>query len=365
MKIVYLGRYNASEILTGPEKVAKRIFHNMTKINPNCVFIEYFFDGAKYNIWEKLFGKEKIADADFEIYRLGLFRIFFFLIIYKPEIIHIITFERYAFVAFIYRLFFKVKIFYTVHGIAAFEKNLQTTQDTSIFCNIKNKIVESLIYAQSYKLIFLSKISIVNAKKYFNFEEKKVSIIPHAIDNLFFQNYEKKIYNNSVIKAVFVGDFSRPEKGLKKLLEVLKGINIKIELYIISDSDEPIEGSDKNVAVFCNKKFDSYDYSAFLLDKDIFISASMYEPFSISALEGIASGLVPLFTIETGLSEITDKIDCGYYFSYQDIYKIKDYLEQFHKNKQAHFVKIHELQKILQELSWENIARKYYQLYKS
>jgi len=68
MKIVYIGRYNESEILTGPEKVAKRIFHNMTKINSNCVFVEYFFDGAKYNIWKKLFGKEKIADANFEIY---------------------------------------------------------------------------------------------------------------------------------------------------------------------------------------------------------------------------------------------------------------------------------------------------------
>jgi glycosyltransferase involved in cell wall biosynthesis len=363
MKIVYLGRYNESEILTGPEKVAKRIFHNMTKINPNCVFIEYFFDGAKYNIWEKLFGKEKIADADFEIYRLGLFRIFFFLIISKPEIIHIITFERFAFVAFIFRLFFKVKIFYTVHGIAAFEKKLQATRHASIFCHIKNKIVESLIYTRSYKLIFLSKISIANAKKHFNFDENKVSIIPHAVDDLFFQNYEKKGNNNSAIKAVFVGDFSRPEKGLKKLLEVLKGINIKMELHIISDSEKVIKVSDKNIEVICHKKYDSYGYSAFLLDKDIFISASTYEQFSISALEGIASGLVPFFTIETGLSEVTSIVDCGFYFTYHEMYKIIDYLEEFQKNKKTHTDKIPGLHEILQELSWDKIVKRYYQLY--
>ena len=50
MKIVYLGRYNESEILTGPEKVAKRIFHNIIEMIPYSVFNEYYFDNTTFEL---------------------------------------------------------------------------------------------------------------------------------------------------------------------------------------------------------------------------------------------------------------------------------------------------------------------------
>ncbi|MBK6915083.1 MAG: hypothetical protein IPH11_15985 [Ignavibacteriales bacterium] len=51
MKILFLGRYEQSEILNGPEKVAKRIFTGLQD-KTESVFIEYFFDGSKYSIWK-------------------------------------------------------------------------------------------------------------------------------------------------------------------------------------------------------------------------------------------------------------------------------------------------------------------------
>jgi hypothetical protein len=46
MKIVYLGRYKPNEILTGPEKVAKLIFHNIIEITSHYMFNKDYFDNT-------------------------------------------------------------------------------------------------------------------------------------------------------------------------------------------------------------------------------------------------------------------------------------------------------------------------------
>ena len=43
MKIVYLGNYVQDENLSGPEKVAKRLFQEAYSNNYDCTFLEYFF----------------------------------------------------------------------------------------------------------------------------------------------------------------------------------------------------------------------------------------------------------------------------------------------------------------------------------
>jgi hypothetical protein len=88
MDLIYLGRYCKDDIMTGPEKVARRIFDTYAKENKS-VFIEYFFDGIKYNIFKKLFGKEIAVNAEgSRVLRLGVFPLLAFLVKNKPEVIH-------------------------------------------------------------------------------------------------------------------------------------------------------------------------------------------------------------------------------------------------------------------------------------
>ena len=98
MNVVYIGRYNDTEILSGPEKAAKRIFNEHIK---HCegTFIQYFFDGRKYGIIKKLFGKDFKELNNSKVYTLGLFRIVPTLIKLKPRIIH-----------FIYKMYFNIFI---------------------------------------------------------------------------------------------------------------------------------------------------------------------------------------------------------------------------------------------------------------
>ena len=57
MKVIFIGTYNESEILSGPEKVCKRVFEEYSKID-DTIFIQYFQDGRKYSYFKKLFGYE-------------------------------------------------------------------------------------------------------------------------------------------------------------------------------------------------------------------------------------------------------------------------------------------------------------------
>ena len=75
-KVVFIGRFNKSEILSGPEKFAKRIAQKHSQIN-ETQFIEYFFDGNIYGIKDKLFGKETDKYGNIEIIKLGILRLFF------------------------------------------------------------------------------------------------------------------------------------------------------------------------------------------------------------------------------------------------------------------------------------------------
>ncbi len=359
MRIVLLGHYNSSEQLTGPEKVAKRLFHEIAKVNQHTSFVEYFFDGKKYSYWDKLFGKQIISEK-LKITRLGLISFFVFLIKSRPDVIYIVKFERFQIVIFLYKLFFSVNIVYTANGIATHE-NIHCNDSPNLFQKLKDRFVESLIYKYSNHLIFLSQKSIRIAQQYFVIDESKIKIMANGIDEIFFENYYQE-RKNTVIKAVFVGGFSRQEKGLDKLLDALKSITVKIELHIIGDKFCELNFPNSNLTIVWHSKFSTEEYASFLSDKDIFISASKYESFSISAAEGIASGLVPFFTSETGLSELISHISCGYYFPFENINKINEYLISFSENREQHIKRKNELYKVIIKLNWSNIAQKYMQL---
>jgi hypothetical protein len=142
MNIVYAGRLSESENLSGPEKTAKRIFTEHSKVN-NAYFIQYFFDGNKYSTWKKLFGKEvKNINNTTVVYTLGLFRIFSVLNELKPDIVHIITFERFAAVIVFYRMFHKIKVVYNEHGIVTFGNYI--IKKTPAGLRVKDKFCEKL-----------------------------------------------------------------------------------------------------------------------------------------------------------------------------------------------------------------------------
>ena len=52
MKILLVGRYQTSETFNGPEKVAKRLFYELSKLNNEIIFCGIFFDGNVFSIFK-------------------------------------------------------------------------------------------------------------------------------------------------------------------------------------------------------------------------------------------------------------------------------------------------------------------------
>lgn len=362
MKILFLGRYNESSVLTGPEKVAKRIFDKCSH-DFEAVFITYFFDGNRYGMFTKLFGKEVISETGGRrIYRFGIFRLMSYIVKFSPDIIHIINFERFAKISFFHKRFPETKIFYNVHGIAAFENEVNPA--ASVKLKIKDLKSEMKYFKDSDRLIFLSERSVLTAENYFKFDRSKIEIIPNGIDTIFHQTgKEKKTNLNSILKIVFVGDADKKEKGFDFLVNSLKKIDFPLEVFVVGDNYRVKEDIRNNIRINYIEKMNTESFANFLSDKDIFISASSYEQFSLSTAEAMAAGLVPVVTEETGMSSYIEDNKNGFVIKYGNTEGLSKVLSRINSLRESLDRISKEAAQIYSVLSWDLVYLKYKKLY--
>ncbi len=367
MKIFLLGCYNNSEVLFGPEKVAKRIFNEFSKKNTDVTFIEYFLDGTKYGIREKLFGYEKYYNEyGKEILRLGIFRLIIELFKRKPKIIHIFNFDRFPLVAFLFRPFLNYKVYITIHGIASYEMEIAKKNMWNYY-NLKDKVAEFLYYKLCDKLFFLSKESVEIASRYHNIKLSKVNFVANGIDEEFHSTflYRHKV-SGTKLKLVFIGDFNRIEKGLNFLLDCLSKIDFCLELFVIGlGYDNSSFNINENVAIHIINKIPTDQLAEFYKDKDIFISASFYEPFSLAVVEAMAAGLVPVVTEETGMSRFVKNEINGFKFKYGDEQSLLRLLKSLLSDASLLRRLPAKASEIYNQLCWQNISGEYKNIYMS
>ncbi|MBI5403123.1 MAG: glycosyltransferase family 4 protein [Ignavibacteriae bacterium] len=362
MNIVYIGRYNEGEILTGPEKVAKRIFDGAAS-ERKCVFIEYFFDGKKYGLAKKLFGREKVCSVNgSDVFRLGLFRILAFLIEQKPDIIHIISFERFALAAYIYRVFFNVRIVYNVHGIAVYENKFLRKE--SSFRNFKDCFAEDFYIRHSDIIMLLSRKFKLLFDEYYPVSSRKIRYIKNGTDKEF-GNVKSKNVDTEILRIVFISDISRPEKGFRFLKEALEEFSRSAELHVVDRKElsGEIKFKNENINLFFYDKMPAESMQGFLYDKDIFISAAKYEPFGMTCTECMSAGLIPVVTDVTGASElITDGLN-GFVFEFGNKEQLNRILENLYDDPELRKSVQEEAVKIYRTVSWSEILKNYLKIY--
>ncbi len=360
--IVFAGRYNASEILSGPEKVAKRIFHLQAK-KEKTIFIQYFFDGRIYNLWTKLFGKEIFfINEESYVITVGLLRIFSVLIKIKPQIFHIITFERFALILYIYKIFSKTKFIYNIHGLITFAN--YNIKKVSLFLRMKDKFCEKIFLKYSDKLIIPSRMLIDTLNKFNNFDSKKIKVIPHGCDSEF--NQEKR--SNHVdknIKIAIQSDKIGFKSALPFILDGLKEINGKIVITVIGDYSGYDLIKNRFPNTIYQDKFDVKEFAHFLNETDIFLSLIKYDSFSISALESMAAGAVTIVTKETGISEFIDNRVNGFIVSYGDSIKLSQIIKSLINNNNLIDKISKNSIKIYKTLNWEKIFEQYSLIYQN
>lgn len=353
MKVFFIGRYNQTEFLTGPEKVAKRIFNEYIKAD-DSVFIEYFFDGRKYGLLKKLFGKETVEEINSsKVVRFGSIRLFFFLLKEKPSTIHIITFERFSVVSIFYKFVSKVKIIYGAQGISCHE-NLKY-KNVSASYKRKDKFTEKLLFKYSDILFFLSVKSEEIALMYYKIDKSKTKIIPNGVDEIFHTAGKSKIFTEEdPLKIIFIGNINRKEKGFEFLYSSVSKINFPFELHLLSNT---IKFNENNF--FPVDNLETGNLSRFLSDKDIYISSSEYEPFSMAAAECMSEGLVSIVTCETGMSRYIINGKNGFVVKYNDTDELISVLNFLNSNRSIIPEISREGKKIYSQVSWQTVFEKY------
>ena len=363
--VLFAGRYNPGETLSGPEKTAKRIFTVRSGVNNDrnrTVLIEYFFDGREYGTFKKLFGNETFYISSIAtVKRLGLFRLPGELKRNNPGILHIITFERFAVILLLYAKLKKVKVIYNSHGAVNFENT--TLKKTGIFHKFKDKTAEMLLLKLSDKIVFPSEAVIDISKRYFKFGDNKAVILPGGIDSKF---YKKGFIPGSgkPLKAVFIYKNIYSSSGLKFLNSFLDELTVKLELHIISPVNIAPAGNEF-VTIFNYKPMNASELADFYCDKDVFLSLNSYDTFSISAAEAMASGLVPVITKQTGLERYIENTVNGFVVDYGDtkgLIECINSINGFTENRLKE-IKLN-ASGIYETLKWKDVYELYNNLYK-
>lgn len=361
-EVVFAGTYNPGEKLSGPEKVAKRLFEFYTQ-NHKSVFIDYFLDGKKYGTAKKLFGYDLVQKVNgSQVLRLGLFKLILEVIKYRPKIIHLITYERFYSILFFLRPFLGYKIIYNVHGIRIIENEINGL-NVSDSLKHKDKSCEKLYFCRADKLLFLSEKSVNFALKYYKFDNSKFEIVENGVDEIFHKISENKSVSN-VLKIVFIGEVINKLKGFGFLYSALQKLNFPVELYIVSDSKINSD-SPGNIRMISSKRMGTIDFANFLKDKNIYISASESDTFSITAVECMSAGLIPVLTKQTGSSRFIENGVNGFRINFNDENSLINILTELNGNAKLQNEISFEAKKIYGSLSWNKICEKYIQIYES
>jgi glycosyltransferase involved in cell wall biosynthesis len=359
MKIVFLGRYNETEYLSGPEKVAKRLYYTIVEENTDTVFIDYFFKNrANSTFFSRLFGKQTVVESN-RVIRLGLLQIFIFLFKEKPDVIHIITIERFVIPILLLNIFFKAKIVSTLHGIIAREISHVKMNHLDRF---KELLLERLVLSKSNLLVVLSENHLNSLSEYYKLDRDKYCIVPHGADNILTQQSVKKEFND--LKIVYYSSNLQNGKAVEDFEFILNNIQspVNIEVFVLGIISRLIITNPK-IEVSYMQKLSSSEMQNFLLDKNIYINTNYFDSFSLLTLECMASGMVVIVSEKVGMSEHIQNGVNGFKYNPENITEVVSLLNNLNNYSHNYQEISKNAKKITEELNWMNISKLYLQEY--
>ncbi len=186
----------------------------------------------------------------------------------------------------------------------------------------------------------------------------------------------KKIFNEKIIKIVFIGRLDIYHKGLDLLLEAiknkydyLKNNSIKIYLYGPDYQGQYIEIeqliNSKNIQkiVRINHEVLSKEKEEILLEADVFIQTSRFEGMPMGILEALSYGLPCLVTRGTSLGELIEKYDAGWVCE-TNADSIAESIIRCINEKELFNVKGQNARKLIEEnFTWNKVTRETINIY--
>lgn len=356
-KIILLGRYNESEILSGPEKIAKRIFHYLLLRNYNIIFCDFYFkDRKNATLLNRLFGFEKLNE---NVFRTGIFKLLLLTISKDVKIIHVLTLERYQIILFLLKKLLRIHIITTLHACVKYEL-ANSVNKFNWLQKLKLNSLEKLAISKSDELVLVSNLLKKILMKYYDLSKKNLSIIYHAVDRDFYQNKIEMNFTNP-LKIIFYNSSQYINRDLYMVYCALLELNdINIQLFVIGDNDENVT-SKNNVNVIYKNYMSKSDLINFLKDKQILIKGFTFDSFPLFAAECMAMGKIVILNYNIGVSELIENCVNGFICNNYD--EIIMTIKNLYNNKSLVNKISENATKIYSILNWDNVIKHYIDLY--
>ncbi len=357
MKVVLLGKFPTTSILSGPQKFATELFNQLLYLSKESDIkvyaIDYFFKQLNNsNFITRLFGKD-IIDENLKIFRFGWIRILFFLIKQKPDLIHIVTAERYIIYILLLRCFFSAKILVTFHSSLKYEMSKRK------YCyKYRDLLLEKLLLIKSDRKVFVSNLLKNLFERTYNVDLSDSIIIHNGGKPYSTPVVTKKWDNPDKFNFVFYSGFNENiDRGLDFLLDVFTEINNeRFTLHIIGNR---IDNDKRNIQF--HSLMTPSEFFDFFIDKHFIIKSITFDSFPIFVLEAMNYSLIPIINNNAGISEIIDnKINGFIYNKKEELINILNLMLNNHFDLENISQKSLSLAK---NYCWETIANRYLKEY--
>ena len=226
------------------------------------------------------------------------------------------------------------------------------------------KLIEKLVFKYSDKIFVLSKLEARFLRIYLKVPEERIEIVKNGIT---LYNINKDyIDNTTIVKLITVGSIERKEKGLDFLINTLGLLHRPIELTICNyeDQENLKLKHPENVKIIIKSRLNEDGLREEIVKHDLFIIPSEYEPFNISLLEAMNTGIIVLASSRVGLTERFNEELSSLIFKYNDENSLLGCINYFLEMNDE--TKVHLSSKIREfsnNYSWSAIANDYLQIY--
>jgi glycosyltransferase involved in cell wall biosynthesis len=192
--------------------------------------------------------------------------------------------------------------------------------------------------------------------------EQKIEVIYNGVDISEFKPFDKK-HENETITFISTGRLAK-HKAYHFLIQALSGIE-KVRLVLIGDGKQYEElkvlANNLNVMVDFRGKLEHSKIVAELQKADVFVLPSITEGMSNSLLEAIACGL-PVLVTNVGGSEELIKGN-GFIVEKGNARALREKIQVYLNDKKLLKVQAKASVEIAKSMSWERVAKRYFEIY--
>ncbi len=340
MKILLIGELSWSYVVgSSTQKVQKSIFEELKKANHNVHFYELLSNDT---LAKKLFGKISVSENN--IITGGLFRLWLKIIKEKFEIVHLLVLRNYM-LFFLPLVFWKSKIAIFVHDTLSI-RNLIPPQINHFVRILFIKFVHAVfVFNQSDKELL---------SRYRN-DHKTIFIVKQGINLKPIE--EKNLEINTSRKILFSGGLGKDYKGLKFLRSALNNVTTNYTLLIYGPDYLGEIDND-----YCGV-LGEMEYREVLNQSRIVVVPSIYESFSLTALEAFANGIPVILTKNCGITDyVVDGKGC-YIVEYNNVKDLANKINLLLKDEMTWSNMSRDSISIAKEFDWSKIILTYTNIY--